>query len=118
MTAAFSVLAGVRRREFAILRTIGFSRRQLSAEVFSESSLICAGGIIAGILLTAVIVFPFGSLIEQRTGLPYLSPDLLSNVRYAVLTAAAVLLTGVISSAYSAYRLSRADTGNILREGD
>ena len=118
MTAAFSVLAGVRRREFAILRTIGFSRRQLSAEVFSESSLICAGGIIAGILLTAVTVFPFGSLIEQRTGLPYLSPDLLSNVRYAVLTAAAVLLTGVISSAYSAYRLSRADTGNILREGD
>lgn len=118
MTAAFSVLAGVRRREFAILRTIGFSRRQLSAEVFSESSLICAGGIIAGILLTAVIVFPFGSLIEQRTGLPYLSPDLFSNVRYAVLTAAAVLLTGVISSAYSAYRLSRADTGNILREGD
>ena len=37
MTAAFSVLAGVRRKEFAVLRTIGFSRRQLGAEVLSES---------------------------------------------------------------------------------
>ncbi|MBO4866430.1 MAG: FtsX-like permease family protein [Ruminococcus sp.] len=118
LTAAFSVLAGVRRREFAIMRTIGFSRRQLGAEVFSESTIICVVGIIAGILLTAVTVFPFGSLIEQRTGLPYLSPDIFSNIRYAVITAVAVLLTGVISSAYSAYRLSRADTGNILREGD
>ncbi|SEK67051.1 ABC transporter permease [Ruminococcus albus] len=118
LTAAFSVLAGVRRREFAIMRTIGFSRKQLGAEVFSESTIICAGGIIAGILLTAVTVFQFGSLIEQRTGLPYLSPDIFSNIRYAVITAVAVLLTGVISSAYSAYRLSRADTGNILREGD
>ena len=44
--------------------------------------------------------------------------DIFSDIRYAVITAAAVLLTGVISSAYSAYRLSLADTGNILREGD
>jgi putative ABC transport system permease protein len=118
MTAAFSVLAGVRRREFAILRTIGFSRRQLGAEVLSESGMICAAGIAAGLLLTSLTVFPFGRLIEQRTGLPYLSPGLISSSKFALLAAAAVLITGALSSAYSAYRLSRADTGNILREGD
>ena len=118
MTAAFSVLAGVRRKEFAVLRTIGFSRRQLGAEVLSESGMICAAGIAAGIIITSLTVFPFGRLIEQRTGLPYLSPSIASSIRYALFAAAAVLITGAISSAYSAYRLSRADTGNILREGD
>ena len=118
MAAAFSVLANVRRREFAVLRTIGFSRRQLSAEVLSESGIICAAGIAAGLLLTALTVFPFGKLIEQRTGLPYLSPSLTSDIKYALSAAAAVLITGVISSAFSAYKLSRAETGSILREGD
>lgn len=118
MTAAFSVLASVRRREFAVLRTIGFSRRQLGTEVLSESGAICLAGIAAGLLLTALTVFPFGDLIEQRTGLPYLSPSLTSDIVYALSAAAAVIVTGVISSAFSAYKLSRADTGNILREGD
>lgn len=118
MTAAFSVLAGLRRREFAVLRTIGFSRRQLGAEVLSESVLISAAGAAAGLLLTSLTVFPFGRLIEQRTGLPYLSPSAASSAGYALAAAAAVLITGALSSAYAAFGLSRADTGNILREGE
>ena len=38
------------------------------------------------------------------------------TVAFAAL--AAVTVTGPLASAYSAYRLSRIDTGRILREGD
>lgn len=118
MAAAFAVMASVRRREFAVLRTIGFSRVRLGALVLSESAVICIIGAAAGLTLTAVTVFPFGKVIEQSTGLPYLSPDISGAVWYALSAAAAVLLTGTFSSAYSAYRLSHTDTGRILREGD
>ncbi|MBQ5418159.1 MAG: ABC transporter permease, partial [Oscillospiraceae bacterium] len=118
MTASFSFMAAVRKHEFAVLRVIGFSRRRLGGLILSESIVICSAGAISGIILTALTVFPFGRLIEQKTGLPYLSPDVLSAAGNAFLSAAAVIITGMISSAYSAYRLSHADTGKILREGD
>lgn len=118
MTAAFSVLASVRKKEFAVLRVIGFSRRRLGSLVLSESFLVCTLGVISGLVIVVMIVFPFGHVIEQSTGLPYLSPDMITVLRYALLTGAAVLLTGMLSSAYCAYRLSHADTGRILREGD
>ena len=118
MSAALSVLANERRREFAVLRTIGFSRKRLGGLILSETAVICLSGAFAGILLTALTVFPFGKLIETKTGLPYLSPDIPQVLVYALIAFAAVMLTGPLASAYSAYRLSRVDTGRILREGD
>ena len=118
MTAVFSVLASVRRREFAVLRTVGFSRRQLAILVLSESLTVCLAGTVTGLALSALTLFPFGRVIEQSTGLPYLTPDILSVMRYALLAAVAVTATGTLSAAWSAYRLSHTDTGSILREGD
>jgi len=117
MTAAFSVLANERRKEFAVLRVIGFSRRKLGEVVLSETVFICLAGAVSGLLLTALTVLPFGTLIEQKTGLPYLSPDMVKLLIYAFLAFAAVMITGPLASAWSAYRLSRVDTGSILREG-
>lgn len=118
MTAAFSVLAGVRRREFAVLRVVGLSRRQLGKIVFSESVIICVVGGVVGIVLSAAAVFAFGNAIETNSGLPYLAPSAVQSLKYLFIALAAVLVTGSVSSGWSAYRLSHVDTGNILREGD
>ena len=118
MTAVFSALAGGRRREFAVLRTVGFSRKRLSSLVLSESFTVCLAGALLGLFLAGVAVFPFGRVIEKSTGLPYLSPDIWAAAGYAAFAAVAVILTGALSSAWAAYRLSHADTGSILREGD
>ena len=80
--------------------------------------VICVVGALIGISAASVIVFPFASLIEKKAALPLLSPDLISVVGYALLAFAAVAVTGPLASAYSAYRLSRIDTGRIFREGD
>ena len=118
LTASFSVMASVRRREFAVLRTLGFSRRQLVRIVMTESSAICFAGAAAGLLIAWIAVYAFGRQLEIRAGLPYLLPDVLHTVVYALTAAAAVWAASMLASAYSAYGLSHTDAGNILREGD
>ena len=118
MLIVFTALAGERKREFAVLRAVGFSRRRLSTQVMSEALIICFIGAAIGITISAAVVFPFSRLIEKRSGLPLLTPDFLSVSVCAAAALVAVLLTGPLASLYSAYRLSRVDTGKILREGD
>lgn len=118
MLIIFTALAGERKGEFALLRVIGFSRARLCRQVLNEAFVICIYGALLGIGIASAVVFPFGSLIENKAALPMLTPDLVSVLGYALLAIAAVVVTGPIASVYSAFRLSRIDTGRILREGD
>lgn len=118
MLIVFTVLVNERKREFAVLRAIGFSRRQLGTQMMTETLVISFFGAALGVAVSAAIVFPFSTLIESRSGLPLLTPDGGTVIKYAALAFAAVLASGPLAAAYSAYRLSRVDTGKILREGD
>ena len=118
MLVVFTALANERKGEFALLRVIGFSRARLARQVLGEAFVICVIGALAGIAAASAAVFPFGALIEKKADLPMLSPGSLSVIGYALIAFAAVCVTGPLASAYSAYRLSRIDTGRILREGD
>ena len=113
---AFSMIVGERRREFALLRLIGTSRRMLSKIVFRESLICSLAGGLAGILVSAVIVFPFTTLIETSLGLPYLTP---SMPVIAATSAAALVLTvllGSLAAVRAALRISKVDPGTVLRE--
>lgn len=113
----FAMMTAERRREFAVLRLIGMSRKALSGMLLKESLLCSALGALIGALLSVALVLPFTKLIESSLGLPYLTPNAFSILRYA---AAAVLLTvliGAVSSAWAAWKLSHADPGTALREG-
>ena len=118
MLIVFAALVNERKREFAVLRTVGFSRHQLAGQIMAEAVIICFAGAITGIAAAAAVVFPFSRLIESKSGLPFLSPDILSSLGYALIAFVAVIVTGPLASVYCAYRLSRVDTGKILREGD
>lgn len=116
MLTAFTVTANGRRREFAVLRVIGFSRKKLSRLILTEALTECAAGGFIGVVLTAVTVLPFGGLIEQQTGLPMLIPNAGRIILLAAAAFVTVMLTGPAAAAYSAYSLSRTDTAKILRE--
>lgn len=118
MLIVFTALVNERKREFAVLRAVGFSRRRLGKQVMCEALVICLFGAVIGIAIAAAVVFPFSTLIEKQSGLPFLSPSILTAIGYAAIAFGAVILTGPLASLYSAYRLSRVDTGKILREGD
>lgn len=115
---AFAMLAHERKKEFAVLRVMGMSRRMLAGTALVETMILSAAGGVLGAGMGALVVFPFSTLIETRLGLPYLTPDAAQIALYALLSLAAVLLIGPLSSAWAVFRLSHVDTGLILREAD
>lgn len=117
LLVAFAMMTRERRREFAVLRLLGTSRRGLSGLVLAEMAMCAFTGGALGVLLAALAVFPFTTLIEAKLGLPYLTPDLRTVLLLALSTVLATVLVGALASAWSARRLSRTDPGTALREG-
>ena len=115
---AFAMLSRERKQEFAVLRVIGTSRRMLSRMVFCEAALASLLGGALGVLLGAALVLPFTTLIETSLGLPYLTPGPGVILLLACGALAGTVLMGALASARTAFRLSRVDTGTILREGN
>ncbi len=114
---AFAMMIHERRREFAVLRLLGVSRRGLRAEILAETGLCSLAGALLGIGIAAAGVFPFTTLIETRLGLPYLTPSAGGVLSLASVTLLATLLVGGVAGAWAAARLSRVDPGVALREG-
>ena len=113
---AFAMIVNERKREFAVLRLIGTSRRMLSSMIVKESFLCSLLGAVLGIVLASLVVFPFTTLIETKLGLPYLTPSVASIVLFAVFALLAATGIGSLASAYASFRLSRVDPGTVLRE--
>ena len=115
---AYVLVVRERAREFAVYRLVGGSRGMLARLALSES---CACGLLggmAGVLLAALMLFPFSTLIEKSLGLPYLKPAISTVL---LLGAGAVALSAVVSAlagAVAARRLSGVQPGIALREGN
>ena len=117
LVIAFAMMAAERRREVAVLRLVGVSRRGLCGLILTESALCSLAGGALGVALAALAVFPFTTLIETRLGLPYLAPSIGAALLLAAGTLLLTLLVGALASAWAAWRLSRTDPGTTLREG-
>ncbi len=115
---AFAMIAGERKREFAVLRLLGISRSMLSGLILKESALCSLAGGVLGVLVAAMIVFPFTTLIETKLGLPYLRPALPYALLLAGLSLTATVIIGAAASIWASFRLSRVDPGIVLREGN
>ena len=114
---AFAMMIHERRREFAVLRLLGVSRRGLRRIILAETALCGFAGALVGVGIAALGVFPFATLIETRLGLPYLTPSVGALTKLALGTVLATVLVGVLAGVWAAARLSRIDPGTTLREG-
>lgn len=111
----FSMNINERKREFAVLRVIGASRRKISALVMQEALYT---GLIGGVLGTGIAllgVAAFHQLIEEQLGLPFLLPDMRFILVIAVSALAISILSGILAASVSAGRISSMDTALILR---
>ena len=112
---AFTLSVNERRKEFAVFRVIGASRRKLAGIVMSEALLTGAIGGAIGIVIGLIAVIPFNNFIEESLGLPFLLPGAASIGAYVIMALAASVAVGALAAAVSAFRISRIDTGLILR---
>jgi putative ABC transport system permease protein len=113
----FSVMLNERKHELGILRSLGVTKRRLTALVLLESGAISAAGGAAGVFLAALLLIPFRVSIREMFDMPYMTPgfwQLFSIACLSVaLSAAAVLLASLFSSA----RIGKADAYRTIREG-
>ena len=114
---AFTLVTGERRREFATLRVCGYSRKALAGLLIRESLVISFLGAVLGIAVGLLLTGTFSTALKNALDLPFLTPGADTKAVLALGTLAICLIAGPLASAWAANRVSRVDTGLILREG-
>lgn len=115
MAISFSMINNERKKEFAVLRVLGASRGMLSKIVFKEAIMLTFAGSVCGILLTLLIGALFSDSLTSSIGVPFLLPSVGTIAAIGAATAAATMLAGALTAAISARKVSKQDTGVILR---
>ena len=113
---SFSLSTRERRREYALLRIIGFTRKRLKKLVLAESFLVSAVGTYIGLLFTSVAFFTFRIWIGEHVGVPFIIP---TTVEIAGVYAVVILLLHSVGPAavYGvANKVSQIDAYAALRE--
>ncbi|MDR3129963.1 MAG: ABC transporter permease [Treponema sp.] len=118
LAAVFSSSVHERKKEFAVLRILGATKKKLSGIVLGESVITGLAGGAAGITLASLVVFPFSTLIGERLELPYLDAPPSSVILLAAGSLLLSALAGPLSSLYAALRISRAETYFTMRDGE
>lgn len=94
----------LRRREFAVMKSVGLSNRQFRAMVAEECVAWCVRGLVPGVLLSLLVSFLLWQVISgSMTGLPFTLPW-----SYVALAAAMTIVAVGASVAYGMHRC-RAD---------
>lgn len=115
---AFTMITNERKKEFAVLRVLGASRKMVSGIILKEAFMVNLPGSFIGAVLAVILVLLLGDISLSNFDLPFLLPDALSILLLAVVTIAASVIAGCLASSISALRTSKIDTAFILREGN
>ena len=113
---SFSLSTRERRREYALLRIIGFTRKRLQNLVLGEALLVSAVGTYIGLLFASVAFFTFRIWIGEHVGIPFIVPTV---AEIAAVYAAVILLlhsVGPVAVYGVANKVSQIDAYAALRE--
>lgn len=114
----FTVIINGRKKEYALLRTMGATRKKMMFSVLLESGIISILGGIFGTGLALLVLLPFGTFIGQKLSLPYILPNTGVLLLLMGLNLLLSFLVGPIASAYAAFKIGRKDAYTSIREGE
>ena len=112
----FAVTLNERKREFAIYRALGSSRKWLTHLILTETFLTSIAGAGTGVLVFGVLAFSFRPLIERELSLPYITPGHLNSLLIILSGFVIAVAVGLLTSAVSSARIGSL-TDKALRPG-
>ena len=118
MILAFLMMTGERKKEFAVMRVLGASRKKLLRLILTEGILLGLFGSVVGTAAGLAVILGFSGLIEQQLGLPFLLPGPAAILIAAVISILLSTAAGALTAGIAAYRIGRTDTGILLRSGE
>jgi putative ABC transport system permease protein len=111
----FSMIGNERKKEFAILRGMGASRKELSNIMIKEALYIVSIGSLTGAVIASITLLLFGNVIRSSLNLPFLLPEVYIFAGLFVCSVVTSIIAGVISSAMCVSKVSHVDTALVLR---
>ena len=116
LVAVYALVSNERRREFAILRIMGASRRMLFRIMSAEAALISAIGAILGLAAGLLVTAPLSNRLQSTLNLPFSTPGWGSVLGLALGAFAVSMCAGIVTALLSARRITKNETGLLLRE--
>lgn len=112
----FEITINERKKEFGILYTLGAKKSQAAAIIISEAMIISMVGCLFGTLLSLGILSALQVPIRLRFDIPYF--DIWHEKLWFSMFQCFMLsiLTGLIASVYSVWKISREEPSALLRE--
>ena len=117
LVAAGSILASIynsineRRREFAILRSLGARRKTVFTVIVLEAASIAALGVIVGFIVYGAIFTSASAIVRTQTGIVL---DLLNFHPVFVVAPVCVILLGMIAGIVPAFKAYQTDVATNL----
>ncbi len=99
-----------RRKEIAVKKTIGASRKKLVIQFLGESLILSSIAFVLAILLVEIFLPEFNALSGKRLVIKYLEPS------FIILSLAVTVVTGLASGIYPALLLSSSNPVEIFRK--
>lgn len=118
LVLAFTMIANERKKEFAILRVLGSSRKMVAGIILKEAFMVNLGGSLIGAVIAIMLVILLGGISLTSFDLPFLLPGFSEMFLLAVITIIVSVIAGCLASSLSAFKTSKIDTALILREGN
>ncbi len=116
MIAVFALMMNERRKEFAVLRVAGASGKMIVSAVSWEAALIGAAGSLIGLAVSLLLTAPLSESIRNHFSLPFMQPDIGVVVMLSAGAVIMPIIVGVAAAVLSALRITKNETGLLLRE--
>ncbi len=116
ITSVYYAMGKTRSTEIGILRSIGAKRKDIFKIILLEAVFSTAIGGVIGIALSAFLVYDFNVLLAKSLPFPFILNGS-GTVSIAVICLALSLLLGVVGAVYPAWRASRMDPFDAIRQG-
>jgi len=107
-----------RRKDFAILRSIGAKKTYIMSLLFAESFSIAVIGGLIGIGSSAIILVFFKDFIASSLKIPFIIPSPLAILVNGITALILCTVIGGIASLYPAIQISRSDSYETIRKGE
>lgn len=118
LIVVFATSLNERKKEFASLRILGFTRKMLLGVATRESAILGFVGGVIGVASASLIIFPYSSLISSQLQLPYLEVTALPVIALMAVSIVLSLLSVVAASAITTWRIAMRETYLTLRAGE
>ncbi|MEW5721235.1 MAG: FtsX-like permease family protein, partial [Chloroflexota bacterium] len=114
----FTLIVNERQREIGLLRAMGARQGFVFRLIVGEAAGLTGLGGAIGVIVGAILLVSFQGLLEQRLRIPFLFPTPFETIALIALLIGLALGSGAAAALQPAFRISRLEPYEAIRQGE